>query len=231
MPNNHFIVQDSISSFIQKGAKLYSNSLYVRDISRCFFSDEITECGRKLCYRVNGKKYICQYTNMEYNCNIESKKRWINILDHIDGVKVLESDVVASDYNYNIITKIDCVIEITEKDLQYVVLVKSVEENKFNTVKNNEATRKDIVEIMTNMWLIELSNGIIIYENRNSLDFIVYNVIPSNEIVNSVKEKTKKLIVYKNKGSVPPRPYADRESYECKHCEFYGSCWDKCFID
>lgn len=228
MPNKPFVIRDNLSNVIEDKVRLYSHGPYIQDISRTFHPDEITECGRKLCYKINGSKYKLPYSNIEYNAIMEAKARWIYILRHTEGIKVIDWGVLASDCNYNMLTKVDCVIQVSDmEDLQIAVLIKSVESGEFDNVKKNGATRKDIVRIMTDMWLIELANGVIIYENRNNFDFMIYRVVPHNAVMNSIKDKAKELFSYKVRGSVPPRPYKSSIAKECQSCEFFKPCWNK----
>lgn len=224
MPNKPFVIRDEMSSTIEDILRTFSDSQANHDINRTFHPDGLTECGRKLIYRTSGSKYQTGYSVLETESNYFSKLKWIHILKCCKDIKVLDSDIIASDDKHNLLTKVDCVIEM-EDETQIVVFIKSLSSSDFENVKNNGATRKDIVRIITDMWLIELSNGIIIYENRDTLRFLIYKVIPNNAIINTIKLKSKNLYDNKIKGILPSRPYKNNSSKECQECEFLKTCW------
>lgn len=228
MPNKPFVVQDSAAAILDYNARSYSHDFARQDIIRTFRPSELTECDRKIIYRTNGKKYKKDITQAEDLTKYYAKVKWLDILNRLNGIKVLDSWVVASDCNYNIVTTVDCVIEFTDLSfdgLQSVVTVVSLKSEDFDIVKEKGATRKDIVSMMTDMWLIELSHGMLVYENRDNLNFIVYSVVPEDAVINSIRAKAKKLYSNKMNGTVPERPYKDNTAKECKSCEFFSRCW------
>lgn len=226
MPSK-FVVRDQLVSVLEKSSKDFLETPFTQDITRTVSPDELTECERKIAYRTKVGKCRLGYNNAEYLAMMYAKVRWLDILKDTKGVKILDRWVTASDCNYNIVTKIDCVIEVSDMDdLQSVVYVKSLKEEDFADVKKNGAKRKDIVRVMADMWLVEVSNGVIIYENRSNLDFVIYRVIPQNEIINSVKAKTKSLYDHKLNSTIPSRPYKTCSAKECQECEFFTHCWE-----
>jgi hypothetical protein len=57
MSNNPFIVHDDIASFIEKNVSSYVFTPYVQNIIRTISPYELTECDRKIYYRISKKRY------------------------------------------------------------------------------------------------------------------------------------------------------------------------------
>lgn len=228
MPNNPFVVRDKVSCSVEDTIRLSDIRTVPKTFPKTFHPDELTKCGRKVLY--GKKEYQLPFTSMvakaEYYNDYYVKLKWINLLKRSSDIKVLDCWVVANDMKYNVVTKIDCVIEIPNMDdLQIVVYIKSLPSEDFANIKKNGATREDTIRVMTDMWLIEIINGIIIYENRDNLDFIIYRVLPQNAVINGVKAKAEELYEHKINGTTPPKPYKSRTSKECQECEFHKRCW------
>lgn len=227
MPSNAFAIRDNASYTLEGFMRLITTyKVSSNTSSMIFHPDELTECGRKIIYRKrNHKCHFCN--NAEYSYDKFAKCRWISLLKQCSDIKVLDSDILANDMKYDVVTKIDCVIEIPSMDdLQTVVYIRSIPSSIFENVKKNGALRKDIVRIMTDMWLIELINGMIIYEDRDSLDFIIYSVLPQNAVINSIKARAKQLYEHLINTTIPLRPYKNHDTKECGECEFFKMCWE-----
>lgn len=227
MPNNPFTERDKTCILVEDSIRKFVNDKVNDNITRTFHPDELTGCERKILYASGSSNHKISKTNLEYNSEHFAKLKWIHLLNQIQDIKVLDCWVVASDAKYNMLTKVDCVIEISAcENLQEVVYIRSISDSDFNKVKENGPTRRDTIRITIDMWLIEITQGIIIYENRDSLDFIIYGVSPKNVIVNAIKEKARELYGHKVCGSFPPRPYKTHSTKECQECEFFKKCWD-----
>ncbi len=79
---------------------------------------------------------------------------------------------------------------------------------------------------MINMWLSEIQNAILLYENKDTGDFSAYHVIPYVQIIEACKRKCLKMVGLKMKGELPERPYKNNEEKECQICEFQKKCWE-----
>jgi hypothetical protein len=226
--SSKFAINDESTQYISDASNTFLTTPYQKDITRTFSPDDITECSRKLYYQSIGGKFDQPYSNSEFLSDHFTKTKWIHILKQIKDIKVIDTWVVASDCNYNLHTKIDCVIEIPSLDnIQFIVNVKSLSPSDFAHISSNGPTRKDIIRSVVDMWLVELGNGIIIYENRASLDFMIFRVLPHNAIINSIKVKAKDLLQFVLKGLTPPRSYKMQTAKECIACTFCKRCWEK----
>jgi len=230
MPNRPFVAQDAAATLLNDNASNFSRDKAKQKIVRTFDPQSLTECGRKLSYLTtitDGKEHKLNLTNEESLANRYTKIKWIDILGNLKDIRVLDSWVVACDIGYNLVTKVDCVIQMDSLDeLQSVVSIKSASSDEFKKIQDKGPHRKDIVAIMTDMWLIEIAHGIIIYENRDNLEFMINSILPERAIINSVKSKAKELYHHKINGTIPNQPYKDKSSKECSNCEFSKRCWE-----
>lgn len=226
MPNKSFVVHDKVSSVVEETIRLFADKTSIHELSRTFDPNELTECGRKIVYRSIAENYKLPISELELYTNQYAKVKWIQMLHKMSGIKVIDSWAKASDCNYNMVSTIDCVIEIAAlDDMQSIVYIKSLPSSDYKYVVGHGAPRKDIVRVTTDMWLIEIPKAIIIYENRDTLEYTAYSVLPQNAIINSIKLKAKELYAYKLNGEIPPRPYKICTSIECQACEFSKTCW------
>lgn len=232
MPINPFIRRDEISGFIEGSLRMITTERIEYDLTKTFRPDELIGCGRKTLYRKETKQgsnsWIKTPKYMECEHDYSAKCRWITILTQCSDIKVLDSWTIANDMKYNMVTKIDCIIEIPSKnDLQNVVYIRSIPSSDYEYIRKNGATRSDTIRVMIDMWLVELVNGIILYEDRNTLDFMVMRVIPQDAIINGIKAKAKELYDHMISSTIPSRPYKTNKAKECQECEFLERCWIK----
>ena len=144
----------------------------------------------------------------------------------IKDLEIVQQKVLAYDANYGITDVIDCVVRY--KDNLMVVNIQPVSNDEFLAVQKKGALRRHVVEIMIQMWLTEIQGGILIYENRDNNDFVMFHVKEYGPVIESVKKKCRLMVGYKVKGSLPDRPYQYKNrGEECRECEFVGECWNK----
>ena len=121
--------------------------------------------------------------------------------------------------------KIDAILKI--KDCLFVLLVKSLSEDEYASVAKDGAIKRHVIELMLLMWLAEVQNGILLYENKNTQDYNIFHVLPYKAIITSAKNKCLKLLGNQMKGTIPLRPYTQRNEKECSLCEYQVVCWEK----
>jgi len=222
-----------LQQFIRKDEQSKSfESIIDREIERksttpidgSFDPSRITECSRRLSYRAAGvaSSFSDSYLNDQTDEAIKTK--WISILEICPSVKVMEAHLVVADSKFNITGNIDAVIEL---DDIYVTLIKPVSDCDFGNVVENGAFKKDVIEAVLYLWLSEIKNGMLIYDNKNNGGHLVFHVEPYAPIINSVKAKCSDLVQHKLMGQLPKRPYKNKNSKECSICEFRDKCWIK----
>lgn len=187
-----------------------------------FNSAYLTECDRRILYRSRGEK-----TEDKLPIGIDDgeslKNKWSNFFEKSIKINMIRKAFLVADCNYNIAGDIDNVVKIG--DVFFVVMIKDLPSKDFNRAEN-KAFRKDVVETMINMWLSEIQNGILIYEDRNTGIFSVYHIVPYVQIIEACKKKCLKMVAFKMKGGLPERPYKNNDEKECAMCEFKKVCWE-----
>ncbi len=189
-----------------------------------FSPDIITECPRKLIYGVMGNNKQNESTfYLKISSDIYTKKKWIEYFSKFKSIKLLESNLVAADCNYNMSGMIDAVISVD--DVPFVVKIFPVSEERFLTIRSKGASKKDVIEVLIYMWLAELKHGLVIYENENTHKYEVFDVEPYKPIIIAVKNKCLMLSECKIKGEIPEKPYKTKTAKECRSCSFLNKCW------
>lgn len=224
LKNTSFIKRDNITSKIEE-IILSETSNKNLGIRTNFCPDSITECPRKLIYMVMGDGKNVNIDYLKLTSDIYSKKKWIEYFSKFKAIKLLETNLVVADCNYNISGILDAVINMEGKIL--AVKIFPVSSQKFATIKENGASKKNIIEVLVYMWLAEVKDGLAIYENKDTHEYITYHIEPYKPIISAVKEKCLLLSEYKIKGNIPNRPYKESGSNECSNCEFLNKCWRK----
>lgn len=224
MPNNlEFSKQDELSDMIKnllkEEIKRRNSAKYIELITSC----NITECDRRLLYRSSRVKPEKYEDAMEILSQETAKNKWLDFFDKSRKIKLKDRHLTVAEEEYDINGCVDGVIKIG--DLLAALLIKSIPDKKFHEVSSG-AVRKDVIELMSYIWLLELKNGILLYENRNNNDFCIYHVSKYQPIIDAIKQKGKKLLSMRMKGVIPERPYAKKEK-ECLVCEFYSKCWEE----
>lgn len=203
------ILDNEIKNEIKRRKMAFSSGIFI--------PSRLTECGRRILYRSCGE-------NVDENRFIEDfllnqnekylKNKWIDFFESSIKIKMIEKNLVVADCNYNITGTIDCIIK--KGNTEFVVLIKK---------QDGEPRRKDIIELMSYLWLIEKPHGLLIYDSNNSDKFSLYHVKIFVPIITAISKKCRELIDNKIKGEVPDRPYKSKESPECLECEYNVKCW------
>lgn len=188
-----------------------------------FSSSQITECPRRLIYRV--RQSPKDFESMPYmkaqNLLCEIRK-WGDFLGKCKGVKILERQYRAFDCVYNIRGDIDYVIQALGKNM--VVQIHPVKD--YDRVVREGAAKKHVIEVMINAWLMEVEDGLLVYENVDTHDTISFHVTVYKPIIESTKKLCTNLFRAQMEGRLPRRPYADQSGKECASCEFGITCRD-----
>lgn len=226
--NNEFINQDIVTDFVKN---IINSKIKKRNLSfsrEVFHPSNITECERRIMYRVYGEKPEIEESTLAIleSINKESdKNKWVSFFENCGKAKLIEKDFVSADCNYNLTGKIDAILQI--KNLILVLAVKTLASSDFSNIEKNGALRKHVIEIMLNMWMAEIKDGILLYENGDTNEFCLYHVVPYDPILTACQKKCSKLLMFKMKGDLPDRQYKNNNSKECCICEFKSKCWKK----
>jgi len=212
--NLSFVTRDKLTDYIEsliENNKIHTNKTSINPNS-------ITECTRKLIYRTSTT------TNEQDNCFAHLKKRWIKMLKDSTKVEIAVSEVL-SDCNYNLSAVADAFIKINDKIS--VLKIQPVTEEDFNKVQNKGAIKKHVIDLMCQMWMAEIDDGILLYDDVFSCKYMVYHVTLYRPIIESIKRKALQLVDHQIKGTLPEKPYKDKNSEECAGCQFINKCWEK----
>jgi hypothetical protein len=187
-----------------------------------FNVDNLTECPRRMMYRANnvGTDNANYLSNLNNEC---IKEKWLGIFSKLKGIKILDTNIVAADADYNVTSKIDAVFSIDK--VCFVLTIDSIESELYELSQKNGGLRKQIVQLMASMWLTNIDNGLLLCENKNTNKYFISHITQSKAIINGIKDKCRKLLEGKILQQLPKRPYDDSCNTECKMCEYNNLCW------
>jgi len=187
-----------------------------------FDPSRITECPRRIIYVVNGVVSPSHYKSyLEIMDRVFSKQKWMEIFSKSKGIKVVEKNVVSADCHYNISGNIDAILNMGGK--LYVLKTQRIDAEQFSQIESKGAFKKHVIELMIYLWLTEVNDGMLLYDNVNQ--YRVFHIKYYSPVIQSITSKCLKLIDYKMKGEIPDRPYKNEKSLECVQCEFRKTCW------
>lgn len=218
-----FSKKDILTGLMEKTIESEIKSRNFKFNNEVFYSCSITECERRIIYRANGVKSETAPSVMEAYSQQAVKNKWITFFSDSKKLKLIEKNLTVADCSVNLIGKVDGVLKLG--DLLMIFMVHGLSSEEYNIICERGARRKQIAEIMINMWLAEIPHGIIIYENKNNNEFCFYHVEPYEPIIESVRKKCLNMINFKMLGIIPTQPYKNKESKECNMCEFVNTCW------
>lgn len=167
----------------------------------------VWKCKNPLCGMEYGKNEQYGVIKPTENCScgckeyryvekeVENKERMIR--GHIDGILKVSGDFHVIDY-------------------------KSMHTNLFS--KLQQPLDKHIIQIQIYLWLLGLTSGFLLYENKDSQKIKIYEVDYNKDLITKIENRLKLLkdIVLNKK--LPKRPF-DKDSSKCKTCEYCTICW------
>jgi hypothetical protein len=219
MPNSaeSFVKKDKFSTFLKEGVDKVIQNSYNDIDSEVIDSSEVTQCDRRIYYKlINGSVTKTHSVSMHKETLIT---KWISILAQIKGLKIMEYSTMVADHNYSLVSTVDMIGKM--EDLPVVIKLIEV---KNETFQNDKAVRKHVVDVMSQMWMAEVSDGFLIYENMLSKEFNIFHILQNVSVLNAVKSKMKSLQEKKMLGILPDRKY-ETLSTECSECCFKDKCW------
>ena len=213
-----FVLKDdhvkNLQSDIEKTLKNGYNDLCGSNI----ISSDITKCDRRLYYAmVNSDIHFSKKKEVHKSALIH---KWCGILDYGDLLEVMETEFLAADCNHNVYSVIDIIGNISE-----IPVVINIEEISDEDFSSGNAKRKHVIDTMIQMWLAEVNDGFLIYENLFTKEYNIFHILPNVSVLNAVKKKLINLSNSKISGTLPERKYETSNSKECKECSYCDRCW------
>lgn len=218
-----FVKQDAFTELLEKRIKEINDK--TRISNSVFSSLEITECPRKLVYKSMGIESTNNPSNLHMITQELIENKWRDLFFHCkDMGNIIDIDLRPADCHYNLCGKITAVLHMN--DVFVVVKVHGVNNELFSKIKKRGAIKKHIIDLLVNMWLMEESHGLLIYENTDNLNYKSFHILPYKPVIDSVRKKCLEMLDHKIQGDFPKRPYKDFGSQECTACGFLKRCSD-----
>lgn len=215
---NKFVIKDQFTNYFENSLDKALSSGYNDLQTGVVNSEDITKCDRRIYYSVTSLDFPKNKNLKIHNDFLVFK--WVKILGKIENIKVLETNYVVADHNYDFVSKIDIIANILEQ--RAILMVKEVSEDKF---KEGVASRTHAVDLMSQMWLSEVNDGFLIYENVITKGYSIFHILPNFSVLNAVKVKLKDIQQKKMSGILPERKYDKPDANECQVCKFRDKCW------
>jgi len=220
-----FVRSDDVSSLfdslIRKNGEEHSLEYPVS----VFDPSHLTECPRRIIYRANGCKSEKSIPYLTAHNQLFIRKKWLEYLAKCKSIKMINKNVVAADCHYNISGNVDAILNIG--DIVYVTKIQTLNNEDFLRVQKKGAFKKHVIETIVYIWLTELRDGLLLYENQDTNEYMSLHIKLYEPIIKSVMKKCLGLMEDKIQGVVPPRPYKSDSSSECVVCEFTKKCWQE----
>jgi len=216
--NIPFVLTDELSLSFSASLKRTLGKSCIYNTS--FSPEMLSECPRRILYKISG---FYNVNSLACDTRIANKNKWISIFKKTAGIRVVDTDVYASSVDYQISGSIDVVLQVS--DTIMATQIKGVNDELFAKIQDNGAFKKDVLEVMLFLWLLELKDGLILYENVQKYDFLSFHIQLYMPMINLAKKKCEKLIGFQRAGKLIERPYKSKSDKECISCEFLEKCW------
>lgn len=131
-------------------------------------------------------------------------------------------EVSAEDEEHMMRGHIDGVLKIADEFC--VIDYKSMHANQFSRLR--DPLDKHIIQISIYLWLLDLKSGFLLYENKDSQKIKLFEIAYSDKLITKILNRLEMLEGIVAKRKLPKRPY-DKDSSQCKACEFRVICWKK----
>jgi CRISPR/Cas system-associated exonuclease Cas4 (RecB family) len=151
----------------------------------------------------------------------EDKRKWINIFEY-------EEISLRSEPQYNFRGNCDGIVEIDpgNENSRYVVDFKTIKSERFDFLKFPES--KYVIQVTIYMWLTGVKKSVIYYENKNDHRIKEFVVNYDNDLVEYIKNTSKKLKAVVEMGNIPKIPKGYIQSKPpCTWCDFKDFCYKK----
>ena len=183
----------------------------------------ITECPRRLIYKTGGR-YEDNRSYLDICIQESIQKKWVDFFNYTKNIGLEDFNVIVNDHNFNLLGKIDILVNINGASIP--VKIKALSDTDFVKIQTGGGFKKDVTELIICTWMAEKKDGLLIYENINNQQYIIFHVETYKPIIDSIKTKCVGLLDHKINGTIPNQPYKKDDSEECKKCEFFKMCWN-----
>jgi len=215
----HFVKQDQ---YISKSLKEDSLKRSKEHFSSIISPENVTECLRRMYFRIKAK----DHTNENWFAESAHKhcvsNKWAYYFSKCKKIILIDSNIQVAHSSYNIGGIIDSYIEFD--DCRYIVKLKPVTEEEFQIIKEKGPKRKHVIETIVYLWLAEFEDGLLIYENNDNQESIVYQVVPYAPALRAVQDKCRELMEYQMRGIAPKKISGGNAKKECEKCEYKNVC-------
>lgn len=186
-----------------------------------FSPERCTECDRKILYDVYDGQAQTQISEAQNNL----RHKWASLMMRMPNVILHGVAVEFSDVKYNLHGSVDMILEFENRDIKAIGMVREVDAETMSKIREKGPMRKDVLTDMMYMWLSEIPNAIMIYEDSKNREVEIYHAVPYNAIIETTREKFGRLVDYKLHGLNVERPYSNQDNKECSSCRHKVKCW------
>ena len=103
--------------------------------------------------------------------------------------------------------------------------LKSANVKTFEYVAGNRKPKEEhIQQLSLYMHALQIPNGVIIYENKNTQELYMHQVSLDEKVVEFVLNKIKTVVEFYKAKELPNKEFM-RTSYACTYCDFAKYCW------
>ena len=173
-------------------------------------SREILKCSRLLvCQKLHGKTISLEEKTRMIMDNFV-KNTWVNLLSQNENCIVMNRDVYFNDISINLSCLVDATIRIGKEP--FVFLFRYLNGKEFKNAEKKGASKKDVVDMVSCLFLSQLHDGILIYQHKKPL---VYHIKAHSDVFDAVKNKCKKINSFLINKEIPEKCVG----YEGKKCK------------
>lgn len=220
-----FSKRDEQSELLEMSVASENDRRSVPVINGTFDPICLTECPRRMMYRTIGVSYKDKTSYMRHQANSATIDKWLGIFKDNLKINFIDRDLPLADSKFNITGTLNAMIKM--ENTLFATQIKPVCCNDFAKIKQQGAFKKDVVEMIVYLWMLEVTDGLVVYDNNDNGDYLAFHIEPYTPIINSVRKKCERILRAKLSGGLVGRPYEDDSSVECKACEFLDKCWNK----
>lgn len=199
-----------------------------QNICTTIVPEDITQCMRRIYYRISCAETedTKRYLSDAHKTHIVNK--WATAFSKCPQTILVDKDILVAHSEYNLGGRAGAYIEFNNR--KYVTHICPIAEEEFTSrILFDSLRRRDVIATMVYVWLSELqeAEGLLIYENNDTQEHVIYHVAQYDPIMRTVRSKCKELINHKMRGIPPPRIKGDNSHKECDICEYKSICLKK----
>jgi len=165
------------------------------------------------------KQCVCGCRNFKY-LEAAVRDEEMNFVGHCDAI--LDFSGITPDV-FGEVRKTFNIELLPEKPI--VIDMKSAKDQQFNfQCKKIGPHPEYVIQLTIYVHLLDCEYGIIIYENKNNCDRMLFKVDRNEELFQKIREQAKLMNGMIDPPRLPPPKPDDQEAYECRGCDFEKHC-------